>query len=103
MSKLATTPIAAVVTEASKKINNTTGEDTVLHEVYTENGEFHNVWTEGSNIRHNVDEEVYIALKTETFEKAGQMQTRETYRFVSTKFAEKLLGSNEKPARKSSK
>ena len=86
-------PIAAIVTNTKTAISNMTGEDVVIHDIYTIDGEFVQVWSDTPAPLAKVNEETYVVCKVDSYKKHGEPVERKHWHIIPTAFAEKMISS----------
>jgi hypothetical protein len=86
-------PIAAIVTNTKTAISNMTGEDVVIHDIYTIDGEFVQVWSDTPAPLAKINEETYVVCKVDSYKKHGEPVERKHWHIIPTAFAEKMLSS----------
>ena len=96
-------PTQAIITNWKTLINNRTGEDQTLHDAYTLEGEFVQIWTDTPAPVAQRDEEVYVVQKVETYEKNGEPVTRTEWHIIPTAFAERMIAPAPKKRTRRSK
>lgn len=83
-------PIAAIVTNTKSAISNMTGEDVIIHDIYTIDGEFVQVWSDTSAPLAKVNEETYVVCKIDSYTKNGAPVERKHWHIIPASFAEKM-------------
>jgi hypothetical protein len=86
-------PIAAIVTNTKTAISNMTGEDVVIHDIYTIDGEFVQVWSDTSAPLAKINEETYVVCKVDSYKKNGKPVERKHWHIIPVAFAEKMISS----------
>ena len=80
--------IEAIVTNVTTTISKSTGEDMVIHDLFTMQGDFIKVWAD--KILAKTGEEVFTVSNTEEY----NGKTRESHIIVPAAFAKKFLEAN---------
>jgi hypothetical protein len=83
-------PIAAIVTNTKTAISNMTGEDVIIHDMYTIDGEFVQVWSDTSKPLAQINEETYVVCKIESYKKHGEPVERKQWHIIPASFAERM-------------
>lgn len=86
-------PIAAIVTNTKTAISNMTGEDVVIHDIYTIEGEFVQVWSDTPTPLAKINEETYVVCKVDSYKKHGEPVERKHWHIIPVAFAEKMISS----------
>lgn len=87
-------PIAAIVTNTKTAVSNMTGEDVVIHDMYTIEGEFVQVWSDTPAPLAKINEETYVVCKIDSYTKHGEPVERKHWHIIPTAFAEKMISSS---------
>jgi len=96
-------PTQAVITNTKTLPNTRTGDDQTLHDAYTIDGNFIQIWTDTPAPVAKRDEEVYVVMKTEHYEKNGTPVTRDEWHIIPTAFAERMIAPAPKKRTRRSK
>ena len=87
-------PIAAIVTNTKSAISNMTGEDVIIHDIYTVDGEFVQVWSDTPTPLAKINEETYVVCKVDSYKKNGKPVERKHWHIIPVAFAEKMISSS---------
>jgi len=87
-------PIAAIVTNTKTAVSNMTGEDVVIHDMYTIEGEFVQVWSDTPAPLAKINEETYVVCKIDSYTKHGEPVERKHWHIIPIAFAEKMISSS---------
>lgn len=87
-------PIAAIVTNTKSAISNMTGEDVIIHDIYTVDGEFVQVWSDTPTPLAKINEETYVVCKVDSYTKNGKPVERKHWHIIPVAFAEKMISSS---------
>ena len=87
-------PIAAIVTNTKSAISNMTGEDVIIHDIYTVDGEFVQVWSDTPTPLAKINEETYVVCKVDSYKNNGKPVERKHWHIIPVAFAEKMISSS---------
>lgn len=89
-------PTQAIITNTKTLINTRTGEDQTLHDAYTLEGNFVQIWSDTPAPLAKVNEEIYVVSKDDSYQKNGETVNRTEWHIIPTAFAEQILNPPQK-------